>query len=68
MASHDQDTDENMPPPRRAVGIVADSPIPTGGVEASGALDVDAHIIINTNAGDDRVSEGIVVRKQNVSI
>ena len=47
MTSQDQDTDENMPPPRRVVGIVADSPIAAGGVEASDALDVDdAHIII----------------------
>ena len=68
MTSQDQDANENMPPPRRAVGIVAGSPIPTGDVEASDALDVDALIIINTNAGNDRVSEGIVALEQNVSI
>ena len=44
MTSQDQDTDENTPPPRRTVGIVEDSLIPTGGVEASDALNVDTHI------------------------
>ena len=61
MTSQDQDTDENLPPPRRAAGIVADSSLPTGGGDGSvNALDVDAHSIINTNAADDGVSDGIV--------
>ncbi|EJD06317.1 uncharacterized protein FOMMEDRAFT_138352 [Fomitiporia mediterranea MF3/22] len=81
--SHDHDTDENMPPrlpthphTRRTVGIVQDSPSPAatgvvgaGVAGASDALDVDmdAHIIINTNVGDDGVAEGIVALDQNVN-
>ena len=80
--SHDPDTDENVPPrphTRRAVGIVQDSPSPAataavgagvaGVAGASDALDVDmdAHIIINTNVGDDGVTEGIVALEQNVN-
>ncbi|EJC97526.1 uncharacterized protein FOMMEDRAFT_171637 [Fomitiporia mediterranea MF3/22] len=81
--SHDHDTDENMPPrppthPHacRTVGIVADSPSPatTAAVRAGVAgapdaldVDMDAHIIIDTNVGDDGVAEGIVALNQNVN-
>lgn len=80
--SHDQDMDEDLPPPpslphgRRTVGIVADSPSPaaTGAADVgvagtSDALDVDldAHIIIETNAADDDVADGIVALDQNVN-
>ncbi|KAH8108587.1 hypothetical protein DFH11DRAFT_1632064, partial [Phellopilus nigrolimitatus] len=42
------------------------------GVALAGAsetvdVDLDAHIIINTNAADDGVSDGIVVLDQNVN-
>ena len=78
----DQDLmDENMPPPthshaRRTVGIVADSPSPTGpsvAVDTSDSIDVvdlDSHIIINTNAVDGGmggVEDGIVALEQNVN-
>lgn len=63
--SHEQDdTDENLPPPTRAphhvrrtgsVGMAVDSPSPTAGpvaVGGSDSVDVDAHIIINTDPMD----------------
>ena len=72
--------DENMPPsnthPRRTVGVVSDSPSPAAaaavGVGVTGAsdaldVDLDAHIIINTNAADDGVADGIVALDQNVN-
>lgn len=72
--------DENMPPsnnhPRRTVGVVSDLPSPAaaaavgaGVTGASDALDVDldAHIIINTNVADDGVADGIVALEQNVN-
>ncbi|OCB89318.1 hypothetical protein A7U60_g3519 [Sanghuangporus baumii] len=80
--SRDRNMDENIPPPhgrphgRRTVGIVTDNPSPaaTAAVGAgiagtSDALDVDmdAHIIINTNAADDGVADGIVALEQNVN-
>ena len=80
--SRDRNMDENMPPQhghpygRRTVGIVTDNPSPaaTAAVGAaitgtSDALDVDmdSHIIINTNAADDGVADGIVALGQNVN-
>ena len=59
--SHDHgNTDENLPPrsPHHArrtvsVGMVVDSPTAVGGMAGgSETLDVDAHIIINTNPMD----------------
>ena len=79
--SRNQSMDENMPPPhghphgRRAVGIVTDnlSPAATavvgaGNAGTSDALDVGmhSHIIINTDAADSGVADGIVALEQDV--
>ncbi|KAH8111250.1 hypothetical protein DFH11DRAFT_1794287 [Phellopilus nigrolimitatus] len=78
----DQDADGSMPVPpslshlRRTVDIVSDSPSPTGagtvGVGMAGAsdtvyVDLDTHIIINTNTVDDGVFDGIVALDENVN-
>ena len=79
---HPGHADENMPPPhghlhgRRTIGIVTDNPSPaataavgTGIAGTSDALgvDMDSHIIINTNAADDGVADGIIALDQNVN-
>lgn len=69
----DQDADENMPVHHSF--HILDNCWPaagTVGVDMSGAsdtlnVDLDAHIIINTNAADDGVSDGTVALDQKVN-